>query len=66
MVTTDTMQKPQKTQISLPSWLIPGTYEWDKLVKRVGLQEANERRQAALNEQRIATERIAQRELVTQ
>jgi hypothetical protein len=34
----------------LPKWLVPGTFEWDKLVERVGFKEANERRQAALKE----------------
>jgi hypothetical protein len=36
---------------SLPFWLIPGTREWDELVKRNGIDEMNERRQAALREQ---------------
>jgi len=36
---------------SLPPWLIPGTYDWDRLVARVGIEEVNERRQAALTTQ---------------
>jgi len=35
---------------SLPPWLIPGTQDWDKLIARVGVKEAKERRQAALRE----------------
>lgn len=40
----------QKPRQKLPPWLIPGDREWDKLVKRVGLKEAGERRRAALAE----------------
>jgi hypothetical protein len=47
----DTTQKKQKSLPKrLPKWLTPGTFEWDKLVERVGFKEANERRQSALQE----------------
>lgn len=35
---------------SLPSWLIPGTHEWNKQVERNGINEMNARRRAALME----------------
>ena len=34
----------------LPTWLIPGTRDWDKQVERNGIDEMNARRQAALME----------------
>lgn len=50
-VTTDTIQNGHSSLPKrLPKWLTPGTFEWDKLVERVGLKEANERHQAALKE----------------
>lgn len=42
---------PSSKKSSLPSWLIPGTREWDKQVARNGIDEMNARRQAALMEQ---------------
>jgi AAA domain len=47
-VTTDTKKKREK----LPSWLIPGTPEWEKEVKRSGLEEMTIRRNAALQERK--------------
>ncbi len=44
-LTTVTTLAPKE---KLPPWLIPGTWDWKKLVERVGLQEVNERRQSAL------------------
>jgi hypothetical protein len=39
-----------KQKDRFPPWLITGTDDWKKLVKRVGLEEVNERRQVALSE----------------
>jgi hypothetical protein len=45
---SSTCRQRRQQKIEIPKWLIPGTPDWDKLVDRVGLKEANERRQAAL------------------
>lgn len=45
-----TLTRVTRDTPTLPSWLRPGTHDWDKLVERVGHKEAMERRQAALQE----------------
>ena len=44
-------RRQRRQQASIPVWLTPGTSDWNKLVARVGLKEANDRRQAALRPQ---------------
>ena len=50
---SSTRRQHRQQKVSLPPWLIPGTKDWDKLVARVGLPEANERRQSALREKEV-------------
>ena len=52
--TSSTCRQHRQQKSSFPSWLIPGTSEWNNLVERVGLKEANDRRQSALQEERKA------------
>ena len=48
-LTTDTTQNGHiSSPKKLPKWLTPGTFEWDDFVKRVGIEEANERLHAVL------------------
>jgi hypothetical protein len=43
---------------TIPSWLTPGTDDWDKLVARVGLKEVQERRHIALKPQKEAQVKV--------
>jgi hypothetical protein len=44
---------------SIPSWLTPGDDDWSKLIERVGIKEAKERRRIAIKQQREAMECVA-------